>query len=104
MTSANFVTDAHYTSEVTTIAFTPNLRRHLDCPEVEVSCATVFEALERVFAENPRLRSYIVDEQGRLRQHVAVFVGGELIRDRLHLSDPIEPGQEGVVMQALSGG
>jgi hypothetical protein len=89
---------------VTTIAFTPNLRRHLDCAEVEVSCATVAEALDAVFAQNPRLRSYIVDEQGRLRQHVAVFVGGELIRDRMRLSDPIESGQDVFVMQALSGG
>jgi molybdopterin synthase sulfur carrier subunit len=86
------------------VAFTPNLRRHLDCPEVEVVPGTVGEALERVFAENPRLRSYIVDEQGRLRQHVALFVGGELVSDRLGLSDRVEEGQDVFVMQALSGG
>jgi sulfur carrier protein ThiS len=98
------MTAAHYTSVVPTIAFTPNLRRHLDCPDVEVSAGTVAEALERVFAENPRLRSYIVDEQGRLRQQVAVFIGGELMHDRLHLSDRIQENQDVFVMQALSGG
>jgi hypothetical protein len=103
-TAANFVTAEHYTSDVPTVAFTPNLRRHLDCPEVVVPPGTVCEALERVFAENPRLRSYIVDEQGRLRQHVAVFVGGELVRDRLHLSDRVGDDQDVFVMQALSGG
>ena len=87
-----------------TIAFTPNLRRHLDCPDVDVPSGTVAEALETVFRENPRLRSYVVDEQGRLRQHVAVFVGGELVHDRVHLSDRIEAHQDVFVLQALSGG
>jgi hypothetical protein len=87
-----------------TVVFTPNLRRHLDLTEVVVRAGTVAEALEKVFAENPRLRSYIVDEQGRLRQHVAVFVGGELVRDRLNLTDPIGNSQDVFVMQALSGG
>jgi hypothetical protein len=86
------------------VAFTPNLRRHLDTPDVVVSEGTVAEALETVFARNPRLRSYIVDEQGRLRQHVAVFVGGELVRDRLGLTDPVKEDQDVFVMQALSGG
>jgi sulfur-carrier protein len=87
-----------------TVAFTPNLERHLDVPEVAVPEGTVAEALESVFARNPRLRSYIVDEQGRLRQHVAVFVGGELVRDRIHLTDRVQGHQDVFVMQALSGG
>jgi sulfur carrier protein ThiS len=86
------------------VAFTPNLAHHLDCPEIVVPAGTVAEALETVFAQNPRLRSYVVDEQGRLRQHVAVFVGGELVRDRLHLTDRVQDHQNVFVMQALSGG
>lgn len=92
------------TSGMPIVAFTPNLRRYLDCGDVEVPPGTLAEALERVFARNPKLRSYIVDEQGRLRQHVAVFVGGELISDRLNLSDTVDEGQDVFVMQALSGG
>lgn len=86
------------------VSFTPNLRRHLACPEVEVPAGTVATVLERVFEENPQLRGYILDEQGRLRQHVAVFVGGELIGDRVRLSDDVSAGQDVFVMQALSGG
>ena len=86
------------------VAFTPNLKRHLDVPEVVVAPGTVADALEAVFEHNPRLRSYIVDEQGRLRQHVAVFVAGEMVRDRLGLSDLVTDQQEIFVMQALSGG
>jgi hypothetical protein len=102
--AANFVTAEHYTNAVPTVAFTPNLRRHLDCPEVEVPPGTVAETLERVFERNPQLRSYVLDEQGRLRQHVAVFVGGELVRDRLNLTDRVHEDQDVFVMQALSGG
>ena len=87
-----------------TVAFTPNLKRHVECPEVEVPPGTLAAVLEKVFRENPRLRSYIVDEQGRLRQHVAVFVGGELIRDRVRLTDEVGDDQDVFVMQALSGG
>ncbi len=87
-----------------TIAFTPNLQRHLDCPEVTVAADTVAAALEAVFRDNPQLRGYVLDEQGRLRQHVAVFVDGELIRDRVRLSDTVAANQDIFVMQALSGG
>ncbi len=89
---------------MSTVAFTPNLTRHLDTPDVEVGAGTVGEALEKVFAQNPRLRSYILDDQGRLRKHVAVFVGGELITDRARLSDELAADQDVFVMQALSGG
>jgi len=87
-----------------TIAFTPNLQRHLDCPEITVAADTVADAFEAVFRDNPQLRGYLLDEQGRLRQHVAVFVGGELIRDRVRLSDTVAASQDIFVMQALSGG
>lgn len=86
------------------VSFTPNLRRHLACPEVEVPPGTVAAALERVFEEHPQLEGYIIDEQGRLRQHVAIFVGGELIADRVRLTDVVSPEQDIFVMQALSGG
>lgn len=87
-----------------TVSFTPNLLRHLDCPSVEVSSGTVAEALQAVFEQNPRIRSYIVDDQGQLRQHVVVFVGGDLIGDRIRLTDPVSVNQDIFVMQALSGG
>ncbi len=86
------------------VVFTPNLARHLDVPASDVSGATVREALDGVFAENPRLRGYVLDDQQRLRRHVAVFVDGQMVRDRDGLSDAVEGGGEIYVMQALSGG
>ena len=86
------------------VTFTENLRRHVDCPPADAPGATVREALEQVFAGNPRLRGYVVDERGGLRRHMVVFVDGAMLRDRESLSDAIGAGAEIYVMQALSGG
>lgn len=86
------------------VVFTANLQRHVPCPPVTVAATTVSEALDRVFADNPRLRGYVLDEHGGLRKHMAVFVDGELVDDRERLSDPVGPNGEIYVMQALSGG
>ncbi|HSR71223.1 MAG TPA: MoaD/ThiS family protein [Kiloniellales bacterium] len=86
------------------VHFTGNLQRYLPAPSVEVSGGTVRAALDSVFADNPALRSYLLDDQGRLRRHVNVFVNGQQVRDRNGLSDPIGDGDEVYVIQALSGG
>lgn len=86
------------------VSFTANLQRHVTAPPAEAVGATVREVLDNVFAGNPRLRSYLVDEQGRLRKHVAVFVNDRTVADRVGLSDPVTPADEVFVFQALSGG
>lgn len=87
-----------------TVHFTANLIRHVSCPSVRVEGATVAEVLEAVFQQNPRLRSYVVDEQGAVRKHMNVFVDGQQVRDRVRLGDPVDAASEIYVMQALSGG
>jgi molybdopterin converting factor small subunit len=86
------------------LAFTPNLRRHLACPATEAPGATLREVLDAVFADNPRLRGYLLDEHGRLRKHVTVFINGRMTADRVTLSDALAPDDEVFVFQALSGG
>lgn len=86
------------------VSFTPQLQRFLDAPAAEVAGATVRAALDAVFAGNPRLRGYIVDEHGRLRTHVTLFVGDHAVVDRAGLSDAVDADTEIFVMQALSGG
>lgn len=87
-----------------TVAFTHTLQRHVACPTVEVQGATVREALDAVWVVNPRARGYVLDEQGELRKHMAVFLDGRMIRDRAGLSDAVRPDSKLYVMQALSGG
>ncbi len=87
-----------------TICFTHHLQRYLDCPSQTVSAGTVREALSEAFASNARLAGYILDDQQRLRKNVAIFVDGQQIRDRRHLSDRLRPDSEIYILQALSGG
>lgn len=87
-----------------TVSFTANLERHVECPTREVGGDSVRAVLDAVFAQNPRLRGYVLDDQGALRRHMMVFVDGQQLRDRARLSDPVGPASEVYVMQALSGG
>jgi molybdopterin synthase sulfur carrier subunit len=89
---------------VATLAFTSNLRRHVDCPSADVPGGTVAECLAAYFELHPQVRTYVLDDQGRIRRHVAVFVGGEQLRDPARQSDTVAEGTEITVMQALSGG
>ncbi len=87
-----------------TVIFTPNIQRHVVCPEAAATGATVREVLERVFAANPRARGYVLDDQSALRKHMTVFVDGNAIRDRVDLADAVSEDSTIYVFQALSGG
>lgn len=86
------------------IVFTQQLRRFTEVPELESTATTLREVMEAAFAANARLRSYILDEQGHLRRHVAVFIDGQRVRDRVLLDDALKPDSTVHVLQALSGG
>ncbi len=60
--------------------------------------------LDEYFRENERARGYVLDEQGKVRQHMLVFIDGEMVRDRDRLSDAVKPDSLIDVIQALSGG
>ena len=87
-----------------TVRFTQNIQRHVECPTREAYGATLRAVLDDYFDENERARGYVLDEQGRIRQHMVIFIDGELVRDRDRLSDPVEPKSVIDVIQALSGG
>lgn len=86
------------------VVFTPQLRRFVDTPEIDAPAATLREALEAAFERNPRLRGYVLDEQGHMRPNVVAFVDARRSTDRVGLSDALEPDSRVHVMQALSGG
>jgi hypothetical protein len=87
------------------IEFTSQLAQHVECPPGRaVEAASLGEALEAVFADYPMLRGYVLDDQGAVRQHIAVFIDGEMLHRRDRLDVPITPESEIFVMQALSGG
>jgi sulfur-carrier protein len=71
---------------------------------LEVEGGSVDQALNSLFRLHPSLRGYVLDEQGRVRHHVAVIVDGEAIRDKRDLRQPLGERGELYIMQALSGG
>lgn len=72
--------------------------------EVEAARGTVGDALGALFALHPRLRLRIVDELGRVRPHVNVFVGPDSIRDEGGLDRAVPEGATLSVIAAVSGG
>ena len=86
------------------VRFTQFLQRYVDAPECDAAGTTVREALESVFAAHAALRGYVLEDQGALRRHVAIFVNGAQIKDRAAQSDAVQAGDEIMIMQALSGG
>jgi molybdopterin synthase sulfur carrier subunit len=87
-----------------TVAFTPQLRRFTATPQVNTPADTLRGALEAAFDLNPRLRSYVLDDQGHLRPNMVVFIDGRRSHDRVALSDPLAADSRVHVLQALSGG
>ena len=87
-----------------TIRFTDNIQRHVVCPPREVQGTTLKEALEQYFAGNARARDYVLDDRGKLRRHMALFIDGQQLEDREHLSDAVAPDAVIDVVQSLSGG
>jgi molybdopterin synthase sulfur carrier subunit len=86
------------------VAFTAQLQRFTETPAFETPAATLREALEAAFGLNPRLRHYVLDEQGHLRRHVVVFIDGRRVADRVALRDALAPDAKVYVLQALTGG
>jgi sulfur-carrier protein len=86
------------------VRFTRNIQRHVECPTRDVPGATLGEVLNAYFATNERARGYVLEDDGRLRKHMAVFIDGQQIEDREKLSDTLSPSAVVDVVQSLSGG
>jgi len=86
------------------VEFAPALTRHVPCPRQELPAGSLGGVLEAAFRAAPALRAYVLDDQGAVRKHVAVFVNGEQIPDRRDLARPLAPADRVHVIQALTGG
>lgn len=67
-------------------------------PELPPTLRGVLAALDGAY---PGIRFRIVDEQGRLRPHIKLFIGNQLTRD---LAAPLPAGASLMIVAALSGG
>ena len=86
------------------VHFTSWLRELVPNGPLSVPGVTVGDALAAVFAQEPQVRSYVLDERGTMRKHVCVFVDGARLPNASALDHPVRPEAKLYVMQALSGG
>ena len=69
-------------------------------PTHEASGSTLREVLDSVFGAAPGLRQHLLDEEGRIRPHVLIFVNSV----RSDLDTSVAPDADVQVLQAVSGG
>jgi sulfur carrier protein ThiS len=79
----------------------PPLRELADgSREVRVGGSTVEEALRDLERSHPRLDGRVLDDRGRVREHVAVFKGGERVRG----DAPVAEADHLEIVGSISGG
>ena len=77
------------------------LRSYTERGETEASGATLAALLVDLERQYPGIRFRIIDEQDRVRRHIRIFINGEQAFD---LSQSLNPADEVIIVQALSGG
>ena len=87
-----------------TVEFAASLRRHVDCTPQSVTPGTLRDVLEGALHAAPTLARYVFDDQRAVRKHVAVFVNGHLVPERVQLNQSLGAGDQVLVVQALTGG
>nr|WP_279530128.1 ubiquitin-like small modifier protein 1 [Halospeciosus flavus] len=66
--------------------------------------ATVGDALDALFADNPALEDRVLDDDGDLRDHINVLRNGQNINTQEGLDTPLESGDELALFPPVSGG
>lgn len=86
------------------IAFTAHLAAVGPTEPSSYGGSTLAEVLDAVGADYPRLKSYVLDDQGRIRKHIAIFVDGLMRPHQTALALQLDDSSDVYVFQALSGG
>lgn len=84
----------------------PSLMKYYvdDLLEVRVTGSTVSQAISDLSTQYPTLKSHIVDNQGKLRRYVNLFVNQENINNLDGLDTAIEESDKIILMPSISGG
>ncbi len=71
---------------------------------VEVDASTVGEALASLEQAHPGVAERLLDDSGKLRRFVNVFVDDEDVRFAQGLDTPLQPGSTVSIIPAVAGG
>jgi sulfur-carrier protein len=84
----------------------PSLMKYYvdDKSEIEVSGETVAQALDDLTAQYPSIKTHIIDNHGKLRRHVNLFVNKENIRALDGLNTSVKVTDRIIFMPSISGG
>jgi molybdopterin converting factor small subunit len=85
----------------------PTILRPLTGGAAEVSvdgAGTLGELLDRLDAEHPGVRGRVLDDDGKLRRFVNVYVGDEDVRFASGLATPTPDGSSVSIIPAVAGG
>ena len=87
-----------------TVNFSPSLQRHKPCRAQQVGAGSLAQVLGAAMQAEPGLRGYVLDDQGNIRKHVAVFVNKDMHLPRNNLARAVAAGDTALVIQCLTGG
>lgn len=73
-------------------------------PEVELDASTVAEAISGLEARFPGMRRRVLDDQGRVRRHVLVFVNADNVAGQAPADVRLSAGDTLHILPAVSGG
>ena len=85
----------------------PTILRPLTGGQSEVSvdgAATLVELLDKLDAEHPGIRARVLDDEGKLRRFVNIYVGEEDVRFAGGLQTPTPDGATVSIIPAVAGG
>ena len=92
-------------SKTVEVKFSAHLKRFVDLPDsFEATGSSVRDVVDQLESNFKGISGYILHENGKLRQHVNLFLDERMVLDREGLTDPIDDVKTVFVMQALSGG
>lgn len=88
-----------------TLKFTNALKRFFpDLKDTPANGTTIAAVLQELNGSYPGIHNYLLDDQGKLRKHVNIFIDGTMLSDRADLEKLLDKNCEVFIIQALSGG
>lgn len=75
-----------------------------DLSEVRVTGSTVSQALNDLTAQYPTIKPHILDNQGRLRRHINLFVNKENIKNLEGIETTVQESDLIILMPSITGG
>jgi molybdopterin converting factor small subunit len=99
-----FLTKLIHTLMATVIIPTPLRKFTGNAAKFDIKASNVEDALNNLSADFPELKRHLLDDQGKIRTFLNIFVGDEDIRDLQNAQTPLHSGAVLSIVPAIAGG